>query len=285
MDLNKPYVGRTISQDGQEVVISATEGSEDLYETRFRKFADNVALAKQYNDESRGEATFGITKFSDMDESEFMKERGGMVVDAEQLDALRTKLPKWSKSRSSAKFLQGSKAEGSKDWSQEGRTTAVKDQGQCGSCWAFSTTEQVESEAIKQGITDDMGQPYILSPQELVSCDHNGDMGCQGGLPSNALDWLEKRALEQESDYPYMSGITGMSGTCKMSKSAGVIEVDSFTQVSSGAEDEDDLKDFVLTEGPVSIGVDANSKWQLYTGGVLHAKDCDGELDHAVQVV
>jgi len=173
-----------------------------------------------------------------------------------------------------------------KDWCADGYCTAIQDQGQCGSCWAFSTVEQVESEAIKAGIKDASGKPYTLSPQELVSCDHEGDMGCGGGLPIHAMKWLEKKGLEQEKDYPYKSGRMGKDYKCHhLKKSKEEVKVTSFSQIASGADDEDKLKDHVLKRGPVSVGVDANAKWQMYKGGVLQAEDCMGPLDHAVQVV
>lgn len=214
-----------------------------------------------------------------------------MVVDdpAREKFAALPKFEKQTSSKTSGEFMSSSKAslktDGAKDWSAEGYTTDIKDQGNCGSCWAFSTAEQVESRAIQQGISDPYGENYVLAPQELVSCDNNGDMGCNGGLPTNALEWLENKPLEQEIDYPYTSGFSGRSGKCKLKKSKGVIEVTSFKQVSDGAEAEDKFTDYLLTEGPLSVGVDANSHWQLYTGGVMPARKCMGQLDHAVQAV
>jgi C1A family cysteine protease len=219
----------------------------------------------------------------DMPEEEFMKQRGGLSVD-DASHADFKKLPKASMKKTTD-FLSDKVTGGSKDWSADGMTTAIKDQGQCGSCWAFSTTEQVESMAIKAGITDDMGENYVLGPQELVSCDHNGDMGCNGGLPLNALKWLETKPLEQESDYPYRSGLTGASGKCRMKQSKGVMEVTSFKQISASGADEDDLQQYLLNEGPASVGVDANNQWQTYIGGVMHAYQCMGRMDHAVQAV
>lgn len=285
---SKPYVTLMEGTDDSDVQIGAAPGLEKEYEYRLAAFAQNVANAKEYNVQSEGHAVHGITKFMDMEEAEFMKQRGGLNVDDEALAEFK-KLPKAhvGGAASSSEFLGEQKkyVTGSKDWSAEGYTTPIKDQGQCGSCWAFSTTEQVESMAIKEGITDDDGSDYVLAPQELVSCDHNGDMGCQGGLPLNAMKWLETKPLEQESDYPYFSGITGTSGRCKLKKSKGVMEVTSFKQISSGASTEETLHEYLLTEGPASVGVDANNQWQTYIGGVMHASQCMGRMDHAVQAV
>jgi C1A family cysteine protease len=89
--------------------------------------------------------------------------------------------------------------------------TPVKNQGSCGSCWAFSTVETLES---REKILNNKDL-QVLSPQQLVDCEnaaHGGkDQGCQGGLMENAFDWLNNKGIALESDYPY----TGTNGTCK----------------------------------------------------------------------
>merc|ERR1711862_1057848 len=87
------------------------------------------------------------------------------------------------------------------DWVQKGAVTPVKNQGQCGSCWTFSTTGAVEG--AYQIAT---GTLLSFSEQELVSCSHHGGNGCKGGLPYLAFEWLETNALCSEADYPYTSG-------------------------------------------------------------------------------
>lgn len=162
-----------------------------------------------------------------------------------------------------------------------GLTTDVKDQGQCGSCWAFSTVEQIESMARIEDETTD----FVAAPQELVSCDHNGDLGCNGGLPVNAYEWLENKALEPESAYPYTSGFTQQTGKCKADYSEGEFKVKSFTTVSETPSQERDMASYVLGSGPLSVGLDAQA-WQLYTGGVMDRRGCHGvQMDHAVQIV
>jgi len=290
---NKPYVELPARMDSSDEdrgasTVQPAQGKLDEYDFRLNAFAQNVAKAQAYNEKSQGESVHGITKFMDMPEEEFMAKRGGLVVDDAAYKKFK-ELPKASVQKKHDEFLGDKKSPNpwgeSKDWAADGMTTAVKDQGQCGSCWAFSTVEQVESMALIQGIRDDDGSKLVLAPQELVSCDHNGDEGCNGGLPSNALEWLEKHPLEREADYPYMSGMTQHTGKCHKHESEGVVDVTSFKQISDGAEAEDDLHDYILNEGPASVGVDANSAWQTYVGGVLHAYQCDGQLDHAVQAV
>lgn len=90
-------------------------------------------------------------------------------------------------SRQGKKALESRRPFTSKDWRDDGAVTPVKDQGKCGSCWAFSAVESVESAALAQGLVDS-SDPFIGAPQELVSCDSAGaDQGCNGGLPSNAF--------------------------------------------------------------------------------------------------
>lgn len=80
-------------------------------------------------------------------------------------------------------------------------TTPVKNQGYCGSCWAFSATEQIESDCIIQ-----TGTELILAPQQITSCDKTS-FGCNGGLTERAYDYVIRAGgLENETEYPYTSG-------------------------------------------------------------------------------
>merc|ERR1719386_495114 len=130
------------------------------------------------------------------------------------------------------------------DWSAKGATSPVKDQGQCGSCWAFSATETIESAvymATKQ-------LPPQLAPQQIVSCDSQ-DAGCNGGNPVTAYQYVEQAGgLDVESDYPYTSGKTEETGTCKWSGKKKVKVTDwkyAIKPCQSGSckgQDEDGLK-------------------------------------------
>jgi len=162
------------------------------------------------------------------------------------------------------------------DWVEKGAVTPVKNQKQCGSCWAFSTTGSVE------GAFQIAGNPLTsFSEEELVQCDHVDD-GCKGGLMDNGFKFVEENGLCTESSYPYTSG-SGTRGACKKSKCSAVVKVHSFKDVPS--RDEDALKTAVAQQ-PVSIAIEADKKvFQMYHSGVMDSKECGTKLDHGVLAV
>jgi len=169
---------------------------------------------------------------------------------------------------------------GSVDWVAQGKVTPVKNQGNCGSCWSFSTTGAIEGRySIRTG-----GSPTPLSEQELVDCDHR-DSGCNGGLMDYGFYWVETNGgLCSESAYPYTSGNTGRSGSCQKyycSNVAGAT-VSSYTDVTPNSESQ--LENAVCA-GPVSVAIEADQySFQMYGGGVLTGR-CGANLDHGVLAV
>lgn len=248
---------------------------------RFQIFQGNLRKAEALNGErvDEDDATFGVTQFMDMSEDEFRTQYLNFVPSEQVLGVEVYEAP--------AAFAAPSNL----DWrtKQEGVVSAVKDQGQCGSCWAFSATEQIESEYVLAG-----NEPKIFAPQQIVSCD-KVDQGCNGGNTETAYAYVEKAGgMALESAYPYKSGKLGVTGKCKKFETEGG-DVKSFSYVvpecKKGAcndQDEDAMATAVASHGPASICVNAGA-WQLYTKGVMTSLQCGSHsatsLDHCVQVV
>jgi C1A family cysteine protease len=170
------------------------------------------------------------------------------------------------------------------DWRTKGVVNNVKDQGQCGSCWAFSSISALESAvAIKTGILN------VLSEQELVDCDNykNGgsDHGCNGGLMDNAFSWIGKQnGVCSSASYPYVSGTTKSAGTCQMSSCKVVPNTDVIKFVDVQRNSDNALMT-ALAMQPVSVAIEADQRaFQLYSSGVF-TSTCGTTLDHGVILV
>jgi C1A family cysteine protease len=246
---------------------------------RFEIFRDNMdrAAALQSADP---EATFGVTKFSDLTATEFRDQFLNFrpVTGEEAAQRLN-----WPVSRT-----PWSNRNDGFDWRTHGAITDVKDQGQCGSCWAFSAVEEMESMwfLANHSLTE-------LSPQQVVSCDKGaGDLGCNGGDTVVAYKYMGKAGLQSETSYPYTSGDTGVDGRCTYDASKVVARMVNWTYStppcmdSCTHQDENTLQANLEKIGPVSVCVAADS-WQSYSGGILSA-NCPksySALDHCVQLV
>jgi len=242
---------------------------------RFQNFKDTLTRSAQLMLENP-QATFGVNKFADISATEFRAKYLMPVNITEKYKPLDTL--KWTPAGNPI-IEEGEIATGSMDWSAKGYTTPVKDQGQCGSCWAFSATQVVESANILAGVGKSAAP--LLAPEQIVDCD-KAMSGCNGGDPRQAIGWVTQvGGLEMESSYPYTAGQSGRSGTCKFSKSL-VKETVSGGAVDVSDGSEANLQTFLLNQGPPSVCVDASS-WQSYTGGIMSSCGCN--IDHAVQAV
>lgn len=164
------------------------------------------------------------------------------------------------------------------DWRDHGAVTPVKDQGQCGSCWSFSTTGALEGAWAVAGHGLES-----LSEQHLVSCDNSdGNAGCGGGWPYKAIDYVKSHGIDTEASYPYNSG-GGTAPSCASSSGTkAAITVSGHTTLE---QDEEIMAAWVAKYGPLSVSIDAMTQlWWPYTGGIMTGC-CNTEVDHAVLVV
>merc|ERR1711907_27583 len=239
---------------------------------RFEAFKANIAKINA-NNAIEGSEVYGLTKFSDMSAEEFKQYLGYKPVIS---DAARDAIPVIEDS--------GNVTANAVDWRTKGKVTPVKDQQQCGSCWAFSATEAIESAWLMAGNTQ-----QILAPEQIVACDKT-DLGCNGGDTPTAYKYVQKAGgMVTEKTYPYTSG-KGKTGRCMKNKlSPKVVKIKGFSYATppkakgKRKPNEKTMAAAMASKGPVSVCVDAE-KWQNYKKGVI-TRTCKQQLDHCVQAV
>ncbi|RWS29088.1 cathepsin L1-like protein [Leptotrombidium deliense] len=255
------------------------------YKTRFHKeykseaeeserrkiFEEKLNRINRHNEETKnGMHSFemGVNQFSDKTEREIISERNGYVF----LD---------TETESSFKYSEAllKSIPDTVDWRTKGYVTPVKDQGKCGSCWAFSAVASIEGQ--HKNVT---GTLVSLSEQQLVDCTFLTyfNLGCFGGQMVNAFKYVIKKGIETEDSYPY----TGKPfQRCKSSSGKLGAKIRSYVNLPKG--DEKALQVAVATVGPISVAIDAShASFQSYKSGVYFEKSCSTwRLDHGVTVV
>lgn len=268
---------------------------DDLDEaTRKQIFAENNKQINELNDKN-GEFVFGWTRETDRKEEEKHKKGAKRPTHKMNMRVIPAKMT----------------APAVVDWRDTPAVSPVKNQGQCGSCWAFSATETIESEfAILQrdtvGWKSGASDIVELSPQQITSCVTSCD-GCGGGWPYLGYEYVSSVAgLSNEWYWPYTQSMVAQTATAACSTNVtifdgpdaslagGHVKVTGSKYVipecSSGACDKQDMAGLAaaVAEGPVSVCVNAGA-WNSYTGGVLSQAACGGyaadDLDHCVQLV
>nr|GMD08364.1 senescence-specific cysteine protease SAG39-like [Ipomoea batatas] len=232
---------------------------------RYNIFKENVEYIESFNKAGNKPYKLGINQFADLTNQEFRASRNGYKLS----------LPH-QYSSSVFRYENVSAVPSTVDWRKKGAVTPVKDQGQCGCCWAFSAV------AAMEGITQlSTGKLISLSEQELVDCDVKGeDQGCEGGLMDDAFQFIiNNKGLTTESNYPYQ----GTDGSCQKSKSSNsAAKITGFEDVPANSESA--LEKAVASQ-PVSVAIDASGMdFQFYSSGVFTGS-CDTQLDHGVTAV
>jgi len=250
---------------------------------RFLQFLSNWEKINQHN-QGNSSWTLGMNQFGDLSEDEFRYEVHGH---SDSCLTMKEPAPTFKWDGSADAIILPAKLNAnptSIDWTdKDGKSyvTAVKNQGSCGSCWAFSTTGSLESRyAIKHDVTGN--DIPTLSEQELIDCSKaEGNEGCDGGLMDDAFKYVEKaKGLCSETEYPY----TGKTGrVCEAKKcSKHYVPISEYTDVKeNNAAD----METAVAAGPVSIAVDAAGlTWQFYHDGIV-TRTCGTKLDHGVLAV
>jgi len=225
-------------------------------------FNANVRKINEHNSNGTYTWTMGLNQFADLTGEEFKQQ---YVTGGYMGRGFHSTLPE---------VYDESALPSSVDWTQKGAVTPVKNQGNCGSCWAFSTTGSVEGAHFLAN-----GTLVSLSEQQLVDCSSpEGNQGCNGGLMDYAFQYvIDNGGITSEAKYPY----TGVDGTCNKNVPS-VATISSFVDVTPNS---DQALMTAIAQQPVSVAVEADqNSFQLYSGGVMTAT-CGTNLDHGVLAV
>jgi C1A family cysteine protease len=258
----------------QKFNLKFTNGAEFI--KRLSIFANTLDVIEAHNADATQTYKMGVNQFTHLTLDEFAA-----------VNNLGVKMPNLRKNLSGPAHVAKDAATlpASVDWRASGAVTAVKNQGNCGSCWSFSATGAMESAYFLK-----FGTLPSFSEQQLVSCDKSGqDAGCNGGWMDDAFDYVKNNGgICSEGDYAYTSGTTGKDGTCATScKNVENSQVASHSPAGSardGTATVDELASAVAQQ-PVSIAIQANQlAFQTYKSGVLTGT-CGQKLDHGVLAV
>jgi len=234
-------------------------------EKRFEIFKLNIDFINEMNAKGN-KFELGVTPFADLTADEFDATHFGI----KKPDQMWGSLPNLGTHQ-----YKGEALAASVDWTTKGAVTPVKNQGQCGSCWSFSTTGSLEGASQIAS-----GNLVSLSEQQFVDCD-KVDSGCSGGLMDNAFKFAEANAICTEDSYPY----TAKGGTCASSSCTVGLAKGSVTGFKDVSSDSEQAMMSAIAQQPVSIAIEADkSVFQLYKSGVLKST-CGSNLDHGVLAV
>jgi len=228
---------------------------------KYSTFKANYDFVQEWNANPEHTHTVGINKFADLTIEEFSRMYLGTRATVNNVQ-----------------YVASNADNNTVDWRTKGAVTPIKDQAQCGSCWAFSTTGSAEGAHFFQ-----TGKLVSLSEQNLVDCSvAQGNQGCNGGLMTQAFDYIiSNKGIDTEESYPYTA--TGPN-TCVFKSDTIGSQISNYTNVETGSEADLVRK---INLGPTSVAIDAgHSSFQLYQSGIYYEPACSPtQLDHGVLAV
>ncbi|XP_066529072.1 procathepsin L-like [Hoplias malabaricus] len=250
--------------------IYRSSEEESQRKTTWLENRKNVLVHNMLADQGIKGYRLGMNFFADMDNQEYREMFKGCLGSFNR-----------TKAQSATTFLRqtgGAPLPDTVDWRDKGYVTDIKDQKNCGSCWAFSATGSLEGQTFRK-----TGKLVSLSEQQLVDCSGDyGNFGCGGGLMDQAFNYIkDNQGIDTEESYPYEA----VDGKCRFNPSTVGATCTGYVDIPSG--DEKALQEAVATVGPVSVAIDAGHySFQLYESGIYNEPECSSsDLDHGVLAV
>ncbi|CAD5222938.1 unnamed protein product [Bursaphelenchus xylophilus] len=250
--------------------------NETATSERFQNFRESKRRAEQHQ-KLDPSATYGTNKFSDLTKEEFIAQKTG-IKGIEHVQRLHSTAKPANHSR-----VKRDTPPSAFDWRDWGIISSIKDQGNCGCCYAFAAVGAVEANHKLYTGDDELD----LSEQQMVSCtyqnpNYGNNNGCNGGQSDKVMNYIRDKGITSEASYPYTSGSSGKIPSCK-SKSP-VIYISDEETLPSG--DEDAMADYIYNVGPIVTYLDAHQIMD-YTGGIIDAPEPSGGwvITHAVVTV
>jgi len=263
---------KKFKSENNKIYSSPSEESE-----RFKIFQSNLRKIETHNSQKGLTWKMAVTQFADLTEEQFKNQVLGNGY-------IRT--PQNGKGKQRQEIEKSKQLPDQVDWRDAGVISEVKNQGSCGSCWAFATTAQIESYAAMNNVS-----LTKLSAQEVTTCTPNplkcgGTGGCRGSIPQLGYNYVQLFGLATNEDYPYWSGVTGLAGSCKYDVETRTPLVGISGYDTLAPNDMNAAMEHIANVGPLAIASDA-TRWQLYGHGVFSGCDYQENinLNHAIQLV